>query len=148
MEIDHFDPTLSGARRHSYDNLFPAVAHCNNKKSENWPTLSDRRKGIRFLNPCKEHDYDEHIWEDPDTHELVATSPAGRYHIDCLDLNSPTFVDERRTRFQMRYHWRKGNIKGLTGDWDDLAKFLQMTNEIVEAFIPDISPPPKGAELY
>lgn len=148
MEIDHYDPNLKGRSRNLYRNLYLAVSQCNNHKRHYWPTAAERRLGIRFLDPCAENDYAEHIWEDPISHELVSTSPAGRYHIDCCDLNNPTFIDERKTRTALRRSWRDGELHKLSGDWDDLGKYLALTKDILDAMIPDIPPPPDGAKLY
>src|SRR5712691_4203012 len=63
MEIDHFDPTIKGRKRHRYSNLFLASRYCNNKKWKNWPTANERAQGLRFLNCCEEWDYGEHIFE-------------------------------------------------------------------------------------
>src|SRR6266403_591999 len=51
MEIDHFDPTLSGAARNAYSNLMLATRHCNNMKSDGWPTPKQIAAGSRLLNP-------------------------------------------------------------------------------------------------
>ena len=98
MEIDHFDPRKKMDVVQKYQNLFLASRHCNNSKRDLWPTKADRRMGLRFLNCCKEQDYGVHIFEDPTTHELIGTTPAGRYHIRCCDLNEPDLVAERRER--------------------------------------------------
>ena len=60
------------------------------------------RLGMRLLNPCKEMDYGAIIFEDPDTHELVGSTPIARYHIDILDLNNPSLVLARKERSELR----------------------------------------------
>jgi hypothetical protein len=102
MEIDHFDPTLKGRKRHRYSNLFLASRYCNNKKRGNWPSPAAVARGVRFLNCCEEQDYGEHIFEDPATHRLVGASPAGKYHVRVLDLNAPHLVEERAERARLR----------------------------------------------
>ena len=148
MEIDHHNPTLKGVRRNKYSNLYPAVSRCNGSKQDNWPTLAERREGIRFLDPCAEHDYENHIWENPKTHKLVATSPAGSYHIDFCDLNNPSFVEERRKRAYLRYRWKNGNLEMKSQEFDLLAQYLTMTKDIVDDLMPDIAAPPAGAVIY
>ena len=101
MEVDHFDPTIHGRRRHFYRNLLPASRHCNGAKGDKWPSESDHEEGMRFLNPTEEMDYGEHIFEDPKTHELFASTPAGWWQIEKLDLNSPHLVRERADRARL-----------------------------------------------
>jgi len=98
IEIDHHNPTLKGVSRNRYENLFPATRHCNGSKAYTWPSRAGRQQGIRFLNPCEEQDYGLYIFEDPNTHELVGTTPAAVYHIRVLGLNAPFLVNERRAR--------------------------------------------------
>jgi hypothetical protein len=102
MEVDHFNPTLKGAERNKYSNLFPATRHCNGSKSDEWPSVRARKAGLRFLNPCQEQDYGVHIFEDPRTHELIGLTPAGKYHLRYCDLNAPHLILERKERAQLR----------------------------------------------
>ena len=102
MEVDHHNPTLSEQQRHRYENLFPAIRHCNGAKSDTWPSKWARSKGVRFLNPCKEADYGAQIFEDPETHLLVGTTPAAVYHIRVLSLNADFLVNERHERALLR----------------------------------------------
>lgn len=98
MEIDHFNPTKKNDKIQRYSNLFLADKHCNNFKDNTWPAVSLRRKGVRFLNCCKEVDYGGVIFEDNTTHELIPVTPAARYHIDYLDLNNDGLVKIRKKR--------------------------------------------------
>lgn len=98
MEIDHFDPRLKGKFIQIYQNLLLATRHCNGAKGDNWPNRADQALGLRFLNPCAEPDYGEHLVEDDATHRLVGVTPAGRFHIRMLDLNAEHLVAERRER--------------------------------------------------
>jgi len=102
MEVDHFNPNLRGPARNNYSNLFPATRHCNGAKQDTWPTAQLAKLGVRFLNPSKEQDYGVHIFEDPTSHQLVGTTPAGKYHIRCCDLNAPHLVLERAERARLR----------------------------------------------
>jgi hypothetical protein len=101
MEVDHFNPHLKKETIHAYDNLFLASRHCNGAKGDYWPDDEDVRKGLRFLNPCTEIDYGIQLLEDSVTHELVGTTPAGRFHIHLCDLNAPHLIEERRLRFHL-----------------------------------------------
>jgi hypothetical protein len=98
IEIDHFDPTLKGAQRNKYENLYPSTRHCNGSKSSTWPTKEQRHRGIRFLDPCKEADYGQQIFEDPVSHELIGITPAAKFHIRVMGLNAPFLVNERAER--------------------------------------------------
>lgn len=103
LEVDHFDPTLKGRKRHKYKNLFRALRFCNRRKADSWPTREEQSQGIRFLNPCEEWDYDlqdeleeGQIFMDPDTCEVWSLTPAARYHIEMLGLNEDFILEERR----------------------------------------------------
>jgi hypothetical protein len=97
-EIDHFNPTSGNRFRNHYSNLFLSSRHCNGAKSDHWPRLADRKRGIRYLNPCKEIDYGVAILENRDTGELIGQSPSAKYHIHKLDLNAPFLVELRLER--------------------------------------------------
>lgn len=101
MEIDHFDPRRKEDFIQHYENLFLATRHCNGAKSKCWPSAGDQVLGLRYLNPCREHDYGDHMLEDSQTHLLVGVTPAGRYHIRMCDLNADHFVQERRERAEI-----------------------------------------------
>lgn len=137
MEIDHFDPTLRGAARDAYSNLMLATRHCNNMKKN----ASQIATGIRLLNATKELDYGRHIFEDPQTHELVGVTPGGSYHIDILDLNHGTFVSERRDRAIYFEVCGRAAVT-LTGQLDTLQSVLGILRRQFERFIPYIPPPP------
>jgi hypothetical protein len=129
-----------------------STGHCNNQKNRFWPTAQERRAGTRFLNPTKESDYGEHIFEDPQTFHLVGVTPAGRYHIDILDLNHDTFVFERRKRAEYIRLKRSAPAK-LRGEFSDLREMLGFIEDLMEIFIPEIPPPslepfpPPGGEV-
>ena len=101
MQVEHFDPRQKKDKIQNYSNLFLAGAHCNGAKHDAWPTKEEQELGCRFLNCCEEQDYDGVIFEDPETHLLVGTSVAARYHIETIDLNDPGLVAERKKRFQI-----------------------------------------------
>ncbi len=141
MQIDHFDSTLPASTRNRYPNLMLSTGHCNNQKNRFWPTRSERRAGIRFLNPTREMDYGEHIFENPTTFELVGVTPAGRYHIDILDLNHDTFVFERKKRAEYLRLKRTAPAK-LRGAFTELKEMIGFIEDLMEIFIPEIPPPP------
>jgi hypothetical protein len=61
----------------------------------------NRKRGARFLNYCEETDYDTHILEDPETHEVVGVTREGIYHVRNCDLNAPHLLQERKQRAQL-----------------------------------------------
>lgn len=139
MEIDHFNPKLSGAARHRYSNLMWSTRLCNNAKRNYWPNAADRRAGLRFLNPCEEWDYGVHISEDPITHELIGKTPAARYHIRMLRLNDESFIWERRTRAELSQHLSDANTaKLLKGSFEDILSWFQSLREKLDILIPPI----------
>jgi len=145
MEVDHFNPKLRGSARHRYENLYLSCGHCNRKKSDYWPTPAEERKGIRLLDPCAEQDYGTHIFEDPRTHLLTSTTPAGRYHITILDLNAPTFVQERAERAEIRAQCsRSAGFHLPDHDWERALRELTTLRGLIDALIPDIPSPPRA----
>ena len=135
MQIDHFNPHLKKLHIQEYSNLFLSTSHCNGSKSDRWPTNKDwREQGWKFLDCTKEPDYGEHIFEDPDTHEVVGVTSAGRYHVTGCDLNAPQFVEERQDRARC---WAMIRSKALT-ERDPIPPELQLVKEIAEKMIPEI----------
>jgi hypothetical protein len=98
IEVDHFDPKQKKDLIQNYNNLFPASRLVNITKSDSWPTASEQDKGLRFLNPCTEKDYDHVIFEDQRTHLLIGTTPAARWHIRMCGLNAHKLREERARR--------------------------------------------------
>jgi hypothetical protein len=136
MEVDHFNPTLTGSRRHKYRNLMWSTRLCNNAKRDYWPNSADRKMGIRFLNPCEEWDYGKCIFENPLTHELIGKTPAARYHIRMLQLNHESFTSERKMRAQLVKYCR-GKIV-LPGSWGEIQNQIKEIREMLETLIPPI----------
>jgi hypothetical protein len=101
LQVDHFNPTKKNDPIQEYTNLFPAIVHCNNRKSEYWPkTIAEYDAGKRILNPRRELDYNEQLVEIRETGELIGLTAAARFHILKLDLNVPFLSNERRNRTQ------------------------------------------------
>lgn len=141
MQIDHFDPTLRKKSRNRYDNLMLSTGHCNLMKRDTWPSPNQQQQGYRLLNPCSEQDYENHLFEDPNSHHLVGTSIPGRYHIEICDLNNDTFVWERKKRAE--YLAIKRTCPAiLTGSFQEVQSMFDFTQEILDLFIPEIAPPP------
>jgi hypothetical protein len=143
MAVDHFDPRKKKDKVQSYDNLMPATSHCNHVKRATWPSDEDLALGMRFIDPSKEDDYGVQIFEDPRTFELVATTPAGWYHIENCGLNAQSLINKRRDRAVWRKVIEAGNAmppEVLSYDKviDDSRGLLQAT---VDDKIPPIPPP-------
>lgn len=146
LEVDHFNPRLKSKHQQSYTNLMPAFGECNRTKGMTWPSHADLASGLRFLDPTKEIDYGVHIFEEPDTHQLKGVTPAGRYHIRVLGLNSKYLVERRR----LRSHFRRlvsspeiflpGWVDPISGK--NCQESLQAFISHVAKLIPDIPPPP------
>lgn len=98
MEVDHFNSTLAGKKRHTYSNLYPASSVCNGAKRDVWPTKNDLKKRRRFLDCCIETDYGVHFFEDKATGELLPVTAEGVYHIENCDLNNDWLKQRRLER--------------------------------------------------
>lgn len=84
-------------------------------------------------------DYGVHIFENPETHELVGVTPAGRYHIIACDLNADHLVTERRERSLLRaLLTRTVAIVRPTADLGSLRASLTLLGSIVDRMIPPI----------
>jgi HNH endonuclease len=137
LTVDHFDPRRKNDYIQDYENLFPASQHCNRRKWNYWPKRDEAAAGCRFLNPCKEIDYGEQIFEDRFTHELIGTNPAARWHIRICGLNSPHLIAERVKR-AIHLEWLKMGPILVRGDFEQAAEFAQGYRQLVETLIPEI----------
>jgi len=109
-----------------------------------------RKLGVRFLDPTKDQDYGLHIFEDPNTHELVGASPAGKYHILRCDLNAAHLVQERRDRAELNRLLDQYHVAARVplGDLMDgsLVETARTLRGIVATMIPPIPPPPGAGQ--
>jgi hypothetical protein len=144
LEVDHFDPRQKKDLIQDYNNLFPASRHCNGKKSDTWPNKAELAEGCRFLNPCKELDYGEQIFEDPRTHQLIGVTPAAKWHIRMCGLNADRLIEERRRRAKhlRTLHHKAIKVKKHTTH-ETVQELIKGFREEVELMIPPIEPPPK-----
>jgi HNH endonuclease len=137
MEVDHFNPKRKRDFVQDYSNLFLATRHCNGAKRDQWPRPSEQKLGMRFLNCCEETDYGVHIFEDPDSHELVGVTPQGRFHIRACDLNAPHLVAERAERTELWQMLSQEAVR-LKQGWVLPVEF-EALKTIAEKMIPRIS---------
>jgi hypothetical protein len=135
MHVDHFDPTIRGRARNDYTNLMLASAHCNLRKSATWPSWSKRRRGLRFLNCTEEQDYGAHIFEDRLTGRLYGSTPAGIFHIEKLDLNSPFLCNKRKQRTELR---RLNNSLFVGLPVDEILPQIRAWNQLIAELIPEV----------
>jgi hypothetical protein len=140
MHIDHFDPRLKKRYHQPYANLNLASNHCNTAKGAHWPKPAETALGVRFLNPCIEPDYGVHIFEDPQTHQLVGTTPAGKYQILMCGLNASHLILERRERTALGTILHgPGKVKS---DFQAARDAIKELHDRCERKIPPIPPPP------
>jgi hypothetical protein len=139
MEVDHFNPNKKPDPIQEYTNLFLSTRHCNGAKRDRWPTNKERQLGARFLNCCKEPDYGVHIFEDPDTHDLVGLTPEGRYHVRNCDLNAPHLTEERAERASL-WNLVRAQIVRLRKGWTgwNLPPEADALRKVAETMIPEI----------
>jgi hypothetical protein len=137
MEVDHFDSTKKKDYLQQYENLFLAKGSCNRKKQDR-PRLDEAKIGLRFLNCCKEADYNDVIFEDPKTHEVWGTTPVAIYHIRYLGLNSANLVRERKERFELSTIMRNKLMVFKRPPDAELAHLLQAMVKILDRHIPMI----------
>lgn len=145
-EVDHFNPHKKKNPIQEYENLFPSSRHCNGKKSSTWPTKKMEKLGIRFLDCTKEMDFGECIFEDPDTHKLVGTTPAAIWHIRQLDLNAQHLIKQRWQRTALKRHLSQPSIADVD-KWDSdtirlAQESIQNVKTILGDMIPEIPAPP------
>ena len=108
-------------------------------KGSNWPSPEDQARGIRFLDCCKERDYGEHIFEDPDTHEVFGVTSAGKYHVTILDLNAADLVLERKMRSEMIEALGATQATLRPGqNFEELRHVLALMQEDLKFKIPEI----------
>jgi hypothetical protein len=133
--VDHFNPRIRGKKRNHFTNLMLASAHCNLRKWKQWPSLSDELEGLRFLNCTEEQDYGAHLYEDRATGRLYGSTPAGRYHIEGMDLNNPYLCERRRRRTHLRA-LRDGPFIDLP--IEGLLTHIQAFKQVIDDMIPEI----------
>lgn len=140
MDVDHFDPRRKNDRIQLYANLFLADKRCNYIKSDHWPSAEASAAGARFLNCCEEVEYGVCIFEDPETHKLVGTTPAAKYHIKIIDLDAPELIEARRVRSD--YFASKAKIETMSKSDANVKRAVALLEPYIKQFIPAIPPPP------
>jgi len=136
MEVDHFNPKISGKRRNWHGNLVPSARLCNNTKSDHWPSKEEIEKGIRYLNPYDEMDYGVHIFEDRSTGKLQGVTPAGKWHILRVGLNADHLVKARLRRTLIVRKFLEGAmLSGADSKNEMIGKVMEHFSEVSEAVL-------------
>jgi len=138
MNIDHFNPHQKNHEIQKGENLYLATLHCNLAKGDWWPTTSEKRSGIRLLDPCAETEYGEVIFEDSDG-VLHGTTPTAKWHIRKLGLNASHLCIERQERRQL-HDLLTTTLARLTGKYLDVQKAVRVLQEQLQRKIPMILP--------
>jgi len=136
MEVDHHDASLPTRYRNRYDNLFLSTRHCKNSKRAR-PTHEEKKQGKRFLNPCKELDYDYQIFEDPRDHHVWGTTIEARYHIIYCDLNAPHLRRERSRRKTIKTELNSRPAR-IEAPFEDFARAFRLLQQLCDLMILDI----------
>jgi len=94
--VDHFRPK-SKLRKLLlvYRNLYYACNLCNTMKGETWPSRSEQKDGYRFLDPCQEDPYVDHLAPAGDGMLESRTEP-GEFTLKHLRLNRRQLCRHRR----------------------------------------------------
>ena len=94
MSIDHFRPKALFANLSTeYGNLYYCCGPCNDRKSDNWPDAAQRRRGMRFVDVCRD-DWDNHLQIVKDA--IAAKTSAGRYTCEKLKFDRPGLIQRLR----------------------------------------------------
>jgi len=101
FEIDHFRPFGRHEFRrleNTYTNLLWSCYECNRAKRNTWPSTAVARQGYRFVDPCVDG-LSAHLTIKKEF--VVHLSPAGKYTVDYLRLNSEVQQHRRRERAKL-----------------------------------------------
>jgi len=100
FHVDHHRPKGRREFRHLetvYSNLLYSCDHCNNLKTDSWPSDHPLDDGVGWLDPC-DHDLTQHYrYEYRDQQfDLVMLTPVGRWMAISLALDQPARIHRRR----------------------------------------------------
>jgi hypothetical protein len=100
FEVEHFHPKgLAKFKKQAnhYFNLLWACKACNRAKSNVWPSKTQLAAGSRFLDPTRDN-LNDHMAIVGNEVKVLNGSPAAKYTISRLRLNSETHQDRRQQR--------------------------------------------------
>lgn len=94
MSIDHFQPKALFANLiTAYGNLYYCCGPCNDRKSDHWPDAKQLRRGMRFVDVCRD-EWDDHLIVVNDV--IAAKTNAGRYTCEKLKFDRPGLIQRLR----------------------------------------------------
>ncbi|HZK81202.1 MAG TPA: HNH endonuclease [Humisphaera sp.] len=94
MSIDHFRPKAQFKDLIAdYGNLYYCCGPCNDRKYNHWPDAKQRKRGMRFVDVCRD-EWDDHLEVINDV--IAAKTKAGQYTFEKLKFDRPGLV--RRIR--------------------------------------------------
>lgn len=94
MSIDHFRPkTHFKELIADYGNLYYCCGPCNDRKSNHWPDAKQRKRGMRFVDVCRE-EWNDHLEVINDV--IAAKTSAGRYTCEKLKFDRPGLIQRIR----------------------------------------------------
>ena len=97
FELDHFRPKSLpefASKHNDFYNLYYSCHVCNHTKGQRWPNNRLRKRGYRFVDPCKEN-FSKHFREEADGTWTPITK-AGEYTEGRLRLNRRHLTEIRR----------------------------------------------------
>lgn len=96
FHIDHYFPKSKFPEKCcEYSNLFYSCADCNRLKGSYWANYVQKIFHKYILNPC-DYDYDIHF--DRTKSEWIPKTPAAKWNVEKLRLNSKKQIDVRESR--------------------------------------------------
>jgi len=103
FHVDHFRPKKRfPGRTLTYTNLYYACSLCNTFKGETWPSRAQLKADFRFIDPCEEDPYENHLLVNPRDGSLHAATNPGRFTNAHIRLDRPQLQKHRYRQNQAR----------------------------------------------
>ena len=104
--IDHHHPVHGPSGKPllecEYTNLYWVCRACNEYKADQWPTESEQRQGLRFLDPCLATDDHDLHWQTLPDGSLLPLTPIGSFTIGILRLDRDALKHWRSQMFALQ----------------------------------------------
>jgi hypothetical protein len=140
--VEHFNSHLPNRKKNQYKNLMLGCSACNLSKLTKFvtdPIATDRR----MLNCTIENEFPTHIIENEITCKWDPQTPAGDYHIMCMDLNEGSHVRRRERRRKIVEHILKLEANAvhysgplLISHLTELNKTIQLLKDEIRNCVP------------